>query len=111
MFGKIKNAISSGSDMMAKAKQLKEGMAKMEQALKGIEVEMSSGSGLVNVKVSGKKEILSIKLNEDMMKESKASKVEEHIVSAINRALYAADKEAEKEMQKLAGDFNIPGLM
>ena len=59
-----------------------------------------------------KKEILSVKLSDEIVKEATTDKemLEDLIVSAVTEALRKAEELSEKEMEKITGGVNIPGL-
>ncbi|SQC98891.1 DNA-binding protein, YbaB/EbfC family [Fusobacterium necrophorum subsp. necrophorum] len=66
----------------------------------------------MNVKVNGQKEVLEIKLSDEILKEAASDKemLEDLILSGINEAMRQAEELAESEMNKVTGGINIPGL-
>ena len=88
------------NNLMKQAQKLQKEMEEMQKNLENSEYEASVGGGAVVVKVSGKKEITSIKIKEEVVD---ADDVE-------NEALKKAEEASSNQMGKLTGGLNIPGL-
>ena len=67
------------------------------------EFEASAGGGVVTVKVSGKKEVISVKLSEEVVDPDDIETLEDLIVAATNEALRKMDEENTQMMQQLTG--------
>ena len=65
---------------------------------------------MVTVTVTGKHEVVSIKIKPEAVDPDDIEMLEDLVAAAVNSAISAADKEAEEEMGKLTGGMNIPGL-
>ena len=95
------------------AQKMQKDMAKLQEELKELHIEGSSGGGAVNVAVDGKKNIKSINIDEAILKEDKGM-VEDMILAAVKNAMDNAEKEAEEKMKAITGGMmpgmNIPGL-
>ena len=74
-----------------KAQQMQKKMADVQSEIDSMEVEGISGGDMVKASISGRKKILSINLNPDILKEDKEM-VEDLIVVAINQAIEKVDK-------------------
>src|SRR3712207_9092641 len=76
------------------------------------DLTVSVGGGAVTVKVNGQKEVLEVKLSDEILKEAASDKemLEDLILSGINEAMRQAEELAESEMNKITGGINIPGL-
>ena len=85
-------------------------MAKMQEDLEAREYEASAGGGMVNVKVSGKKEVLSIEIKPEAVDPDDVEMLQDMVMAAVNEALRAATETTEREMSKLTGGLNMPGL-
>jgi len=92
-----------------KAQQMQKKMADIQSEIDSMEVEGMSGGNMVKASISGRKKILSINLNPDILKEDKEM-VEDLIVVAINQAIEKVDKISKEKMGSLTGGMNIPGL-
>lgn len=78
----------------------------MEEAQRELEekqVEATAGGGAVTVTVSGKKEVLSIKLAEEVVDPDDIEMLEDLIVAATNEALRKVDEISQNSMSKLTG--------
>ena len=98
-------------NVQAMVKKMQEDMANMQADLEAREYEVSAGGGVVNVKINGKKEILSVKLAEEIVDPDDIETLEDLIVAAVNEAIKNVENDASSEMSKLTGGLSIPGLM
>ena len=87
-------------------------MLEIQEELKSKEVSSSVGGGAVSVKVNGQKELVEVKLSDEIIKEAATDKemLEDLILTAVKNAMAEAEELAEKEMAKVTGGINIPGL-
>ncbi len=93
-------------------KDLQKMQAKMQEDLDQLEVESSSGGGVVTARMNGKKELLSIKLTEDAVTPDDLELMEDLIVAAVNDAGRKADEEIEQMQKGMAAGLKLPpGLM
>ena len=102
-----------GGNMQALARQaqkLQQQMAKLQEELEAREYEASAGGGMVTVKVSGKKEVLSIEIKPEAVDPEDVEMLQDLVLAAVNEALRTANDTTEKEMGKLTGGMNMPGL-
>ena len=95
------------------AQKMQKKMAEVQDELKNIKIDAQSGGGMVEVIVNGKKDILSIKINEEILNEDKEM-IEDLILSAMNQAMQNAEKKANELMKSATGgsfpNFNLPGF-
>ena len=95
------------------AQKMQQDMAKVQEELKNLEIEGVSGGGVVKVVVDGKKDIKSIDIQEEILKEEKGM-VQDMVLAAIKNAMEKAEKIAEDKMKTVTGGImpgmNIPGL-
>lgn len=116
MVRKLKSARPSGNgnqaDIVRQAQAMQQQMLQIQDELKAKEVSSSVGGGAVTVKVNGQKELLEVKLSNDIVKEAATDRemLEDLILSAIKDAMTQAEELAESEMAKVTGGINIPGL-
>lgn len=96
--------------MMKQMQKMQKDMEKMQAQLEETEVEASSGGGAVSCKVNGKKEVLAITIDEDVVDSEDVEMLQDLVMAAVNEALRKAEDMMEKEMKKLTGGMNIPGL-
>ena len=110
--GKTSQGAGSQMNILKQAQAMQQQMLLVQEGLKEKELTSSVGGGAVAVKVNGQKEVLEIKLTDDIVKEAVEDKemLEDLIVSAVREAMRQADELAEAEMGKVTGGINIPGL-
>ncbi len=97
-------------NLLKKAQQLQEKMAKLQEELAEKTVETSSGGGMVTVLANGKQEIISIKIDPEVVDTDDIEMLEDLILAAVNDALYQAKQMVSEEMTKLTGGVKIPGI-
>ena len=95
-------------DMMKQAQEMQKKMKELQEGLANLEVEGSSGGGLVKITVNGKGEVKKIKIDQSLMKPQEAEILEDLIVAAINEAKKKAEEATAEEMKKLTGGLNLP---
>ena len=95
--------------MVKKAQQMQKKMAEIQGELESIEVVGESGGGMVKVTVSGKKKIVSIDINEELLNEDKEM-LEDLVLVATNQALDKVDAISKDKLGGLTGGMSIPGL-
>ena len=100
------------ADIVKQAQAMQQQMLEVQEQLKSKEVSSSVGGGAVSVKVNGQKELVEIKLSDEILKEASEDKemLEDLILTAIKDAMTKAEELAESEMSKVTGGINIPGL-
>ena len=110
--GKTSQGAGSQMNILKQAQAMQQQMLLVQEGLKEKELTSSVGGGAVTVKVNGQKELLEVKLTDDIIKEAADDKemLEDLIVSAVREAMTQADELAEAEMGKVTGGINIPGL-
>ena len=97
-------------NMQAMIKKMQEDMVAKQEELEAREYDVSAGGGVVSVKINGKKEILSVKLAEEVVDPDDIETLEDLVVAAVNEAIKKVESDASEEMGKITGGLNIPGL-
>ena len=92
------------------AQKLQQQMAKAQEELEAREYEASAGGGMVTVKVSGKKELLSIDIKPEAVDPDDVEMLQDLVLAAVNEGLRTANETTEREMGKLTGGMNLGGL-
>ncbi len=87
-------------------KQMEETQAELEQKV----LETSAGGGAISIKVTGKKEIVGIKIKPEVVDPDDVEMLEDLITAAVNEAIRAAEDMVASEMGKITGKMNMPGL-
>jgi hypothetical protein len=97
-------------DMMRQAKKLQQEMGKIQEESRKKIVEASAGGGMVTVTANGAMEIISIKIEREVVNPDDIEMLQDLIVAATNEALRRAQQMINEEMGKVTGGLNIPGL-
>ncbi len=100
-------------DMKKMMKQAQQMQSKMEQAKKELAnktVEASAGGGMVNVVANGNQEIVELDINPDAVDPDDVEMLEDLVVAACNEAMRKVEEMTSKEMSKVTGGMNIPGM-
>jgi DNA-binding YbaB/EbfC family protein len=92
------------------AQKLQQQMAEMQAALDAREFEASAGGGMVSVKVNGKKELLALTIKPEAVDPDDVEMLQDLVMAAVNEALRQATETIEREMSKMTGGLNMPGL-
>ena len=95
-------------DMIKQAQEMQKKMKELQDGLANLEVEGSSGGGLVKITVTGKGEVKKIKIDPSLMKPEESEILEDLIVAAFNEAKKKSEEASAEEMKKLTGGLNLP---
>lgn len=96
--------------MIRQAQKMQEMMREKQDELAEREFKASSGGGAVEAVVNGKKEVLAITIQPDVVDPDDIEMLQDLVIAAVNEALRTADETAAAEMEKITGGLNIPGM-
>ena len=96
--------------MIRQAQKMQEDMAAKQEELNAREYTISAGGGVVNVKINGKKEILAIDLEPEIVDPDDIETLSDILVAAVNEAIKRVDDTNNEELNKITGPMNLPGL-
>jgi hypothetical protein len=102
-FGQMGNLVKQAQKMQAK-------MAKLQEELAERTVEATAGGGMVKVTANGSQQIVSIKIEPEVVDPDDLEMLEDMVLAAVNEALKQSQEMVSNEMQKITGGMNIPGL-
>jgi DNA-binding YbaB/EbfC family protein len=97
-------------DLMRQAQKLQEEMQKTQEEAKKKTAEASAGGGMVTVVANGAGEIVSIRIEKDVVNPDDVEMLQDLILAASNEALRRAQEMVSEEMSKLTGGLQLPGL-
>jgi DNA-binding YbaB/EbfC family protein len=95
-------------EIMKMAQNAQNELQKAQENLDAIEVEGTSGGGMVTIRATAKGRILAVSIDDSLMNASEKSMLEDLIAAAINDARAKADAAAAGEMQKMQGTLSLP---
>ena len=96
--------------MLRQAQKMQEDMAAKQEELDAREYDIKAGGGAVAVKISGKKEILSIEISPEIVDPDDIETLSDILVAAVNEAIKRVDDTNNEELNKITGPMNLPGL-
>lgn len=97
-------------NLFKQAQQMQQKMAKLQDELGQRTVEASVGGGMVSVTVNGKNEVLSLKIEPQVVDPDDVEMLEDLVLAGVNEALRKSQEMISEEMSKLTGGMKIPGL-
>jgi DNA-binding YbaB/EbfC family protein len=97
-------------NLMKQAQQFQAKMAKLQEELGEKTVEASAGGGMVSVVANGRQEIVSIKIETEVIDPEDAEMLQDLILAAVNDALSRAKNMVNEEMGKLTHGLNLPNV-
>lgn len=89
---------------------MQERMGQLQKELETKTVEADAGGGMVRVVVNGKFEIVSLKIEKEVVNPEDIEMLQDLIVAVVNEGIRKAQEMASAEMGKITGGLNIPGL-
>ena len=101
---------SNMQSMLKQAQKMQEEMAEKQAELEAREYDVAAGGGVVNVKINGKKEILSVKIDPEVVDPDDVETLEDLIVAGVNEAIKKVELVSQDEMAKITGSMAIPGM-
>jgi hypothetical protein len=94
--------------IMQQAKKMQERLMKIQEELAEKTVEGQSGGGMVTCVVSGKQELISVKIADEIWAEKDKELLEDLIRAAINEGLDRSREMMQEEMGKVTGGMQLP---
>jgi DNA-binding YbaB/EbfC family protein len=102
--------VQNFGNIMKQAKKLQERMAQLQDELALKTVEASAGGGMVSVLVNGRHELVSLKIEKEVVNPEDLDMLQDLIIAAVNEGIRKAQEMATAEMAKITGGLSIPGL-
>jgi len=93
---------------MKKAQEMQKKMQEMQESLADLEVEGSSGGGVVKITMNCKNEVKKISLDPSIIKEDEKEVMEDLIVAALNDAKIKVEEKSQEKMKELTGGLGLP---
>lgn len=100
----------SRNDMMQRIQKMQEDMNAAQEEVENSEFSASAGGGAVEVTVSGKHEVRSIKIQPEVVDPEDVEMLEDLLIASLNEAVRKANDAMESRMQGVTGGLNIPGM-
>jgi nucleoid-associated protein EbfC len=95
-------------NMLKQAQQIKKQVEEIQNRAGEITVEASSGGGMVTAISKAKGEIVSIKIEQELLNDPDIEMLQDLITAAVNEALSRGRDILKEEVNKVAGSFGLP---
>ena len=92
-------------------KQAQEMQERLQHEMTTMEVETTSGGGMVTVRMNGSKQILDLKIDPEAVDPKEVEMLQDLIVAAVNGAMREVEERLSSQLGSLAGSLKLPGLM
>ena len=96
--------------MIRQAQKMQEDMAALQEELDSREYDISAGGGVVGIKINGKKEVLAINIEPEVVDPDDIETLSDILVAAVNEAIKRVEDTNSAEMAKITGNVGFPGL-
>jgi len=96
--------------LMKQAQKMQEQMAKTQAELEEKTVEVSAAGGKVKVTANGAGDVVSIKIDKEIVDPNDVEFLEEVVLSGVQQAIEQGKTLAQSEMSKITGGLGVPGL-
>ncbi len=97
-------------NLLKQAQQMQARMAQLQEELGAKTVEASAGGGMVTVVANGRQEIVSVRIEKEIVSPDDVELLQDLVRGAVNEALSRSREMAAAEMAKITGGINLPGL-
>ena len=95
------------AQMMKQAQKLQQEMQRMQEELEQAEYSAAAGGGVVTATVSGKRELVGLKIDPEAVDPEDVEMLQDLVVAAVNEALRKAEDAANQNMSRLTGGLNL----
>jgi nucleoid-associated protein EbfC len=91
-------------------KQLQQAQEKMQREIATLQIEASSGGGMVKVVMDGQKAVRSLTIDPEVVSKDDVEMLQDLVLAAVNEAARKVDEAIQEKLGGLAGGMKIPGL-
>jgi len=98
------------SELFKKAQEMQGKLSTMAEEAEKIEIDASAGGGMVSVRVNGKCQLCSIKIDPTVVNPEDVQMLEDLVKAAVNEGMRKAKDALKTELSKLTGGLPIPGF-
>ncbi|MBD3298243.1 MAG: YbaB/EbfC family nucleoid-associated protein [candidate division Zixibacteria bacterium] len=98
------------NQLMKQVQKMQAEMEKVQAELENETVEGSAGGGMVRAIVNGRRDLLEIKIDPEVVNAEETEMLEELVVSAVNQAVEKATELQTESLSKITGGMPLPGM-
>jgi hypothetical protein len=91
-------------------KQAQKMQEQIQQEMEALQVEATAGGGMVTVRMSGQKHLLSTSIDPSLLSPTEKEMLEDLLVAAVNQASEKVDEALQSRMGGLGGGLGFPGM-
>jgi len=106
----MSKGINPLGNIMKQAQELQERLGRIQEEAASRTVEASAGGGMVTAVITGKLEVVALRIDPEVLKAQDVEMVQDLVVAAVNQGIRKAQEMMADEMRKVTGGLNIPGL-
>lgn len=96
--------------MMKQVQKMQEDMLKAQEEAEKLEFDVSVGGGAVTLRMNGKKELLEVNIDDDLLDPEEKDMLQDLLLTAVNEIFRKTEAAIGSSMEKVTGGLNIPGL-
>ena len=97
-------------DIMKQAQELQQRLGQIQEQAAARTVEATAGGGMVTAVVTGRLEVISLRIDPEVLKSGDVEMVQDLVVAAVNQGIRSAQEMMAEEMKKVTGGLKIPGM-
>ena len=98
------------NSMVKQAQKMQEDIQAVQERLEQTEFTETAGGGMVELTMTGGRELKEIKINPDIVDKDDIESLQDVVVAGVNAIIHKIDEESAKEMEKVTGGVSFPGL-
>jgi len=98
------------NSMIKQAQKMQDDMQILQDKLDEKQYSVTAGGGLIELTMTGKKELKSVKLNPDVIDPDNTEDLEDVIIAGVNAIISKIEEDHGTAMEKLTGGMNMPGM-
>ena len=96
--------------MMKQAQKMQQDMIRMQEEMENKNYSASAGGGMVTATVNGKHQGVGMEIKPEAVDPDDVEMLQDMIIAAVNEAMRTADADAQQNMARLTGGFNLGGM-
>lgn len=96
--------------LLKQAQKMQQKMQELQEELAAKTAEATAGGGMVTAVVNGKQELVSLRVEKEVIDPNDPGMLQDLVVAAVNEAMKKMQQVVAEEMSKLTGGLGLPGL-
>lgn len=98
------------NELLRQAQEIQKKIVKIQKELEEKTVEATSGGGMVTAVANGRGDIVSVKIEKEVVSPDDVEMLEDLVVAAVNEAIRRSREMVQEEIAKVTGGINLPGF-